>query len=567
MARRFTLKGAQMNTRSSLVGSPTRLPLLIATLALIVACGDAQLPDTAAEDGPTRRPEVPEAQRYGGTVVVAGRNDIGSMNTFESLDIESLQHQIHLLFVTLVEADRRDEPVPYLARSWSFAEDSVSVTFELYEGLNWHDGTPLTASDVAFTFERARDPDTGYPNRAYFDAWTGVEVLDEYTLRFTVRPAANLFFGWTRLPIMPEHILGDVPPSELAGHPFGSTRPVGAGPFRFVERSVGDRWVFEANQDFPEELGGRPYVDRYVYRVIPEDGTRAAALRAGEVDLLTTAAPANVPRFAADSTIRLIEYSEGDYDFIVWNPRRSFFEDPAVRRALTMAIDRPGIVEAVHEGAATVAAGPVGPWHWAYDSTDAPLPYAPDSARAVLEAAGWTDADGDGVRERDERPFRFTMFLTPRDKWRSVATIVRSNLADVGIDMDVEVREIASLQPLVTSPDRRFDAFLLGWVPDRTMDGRSMWACDQVAHPVHFSSYCNPELDAVLDSLLTATDRDVYARLVDRYNDILAADQPYTFLYHPVHRAAARVQLRGVEMDAGGSLATVADWWLEPGAR
>ncbi len=547
--------------------SPVVILLLAATLALAAACGDARTPSESGNAGPGPRPDVPEAERYGGTVVVAGRNDIGSMNGFESLDIESLQHQIHLLFVTLVRADRRDDPLPYLARSWSFADDSASVTFELYRGLTWHDGTPLTARDVEFTYETARNPETGYPNRAYFDAWTGVELLDEYTLRFTIRPAANLFFGWTRLPIMPEHILGDVSPEELAGHPFGSTEPVGAGPFRFVKRAVGDRWVFEANADFPDELGGRPYVDRYVYRVIAEDATRAAALRTGEIDLLTTAAPANVPRFEADSTIRLLEYSEGDYDFIVWNPRRPMFANPDVRRALTMAIDRPGIVEAVHEGAATVAAGPVGPWHWAYDSTDVPLAYAPDSARAALEAAGWTDADGDGVREKDGRPFSFTMFATPRDKWRSIATIVQSNLADVGVEMEVEVREIASLQPLVTSPDRRFDAFMLSWVPDRTMDGRSMWACDQMAHPFHFASYCNPELDAVLDSLLTATDRELYADLVDRYNDILAADQPYTFLYHPTHRAAARVELRGVEMDARGNWATVADWWLEPAAR
>lgn len=544
------------------------LPLVLAAiLALTVGCGDAQRPSASRDGGPVARQHVPEAERYGGTVIVAGRNDIGSLNAFESLDIESLQHQIHVLFVTLVRGDRRDDPMPYLARSWSFAEDSASVTFELYEGLTWHDGTPLTARDVVFTYERARDPETGYPNRAYFDAWTGVEMLDEYTLRFTIRPMANLFFGWTRLAILPEHILGDVPPGELAGHPFGSTEPVGAGPFRFVERSIGDRWVFEANPGFPEELGGRPYVNRYVYRVIAEDATRAAALRAGEIDLLTTAAPANVPRFASDSTIRLLEYSEGDYDFIVWNPRRPMFADPAVRRALTMAIDRSGIVDAVHEGAATVSAGPVGPWHWAYDSTDVPLAYAPDSASAALEAAGWTDVDGDGLREKDGRTFSFTMLVTPREKWRSIATIVQSNLADVGIEMDVEVREIGALQPLVTSPDRRFDAFMLGWIPDRTMDGRSMWACDQVAHPVHFASYCNPALDAVLDSLLTTTDRRVYARLVDRYNDILAADQPYTFLYHPTHRAAARVQLRGVEMDSRGNWATVADWWLEPAAR
>jgi len=425
----------------------------------------------------------------------------------------------------------------------------------------------VTARDVVFTFETARNPASGYPNRDYFDAWEGVELLDEYTLRFTVRPSANLFYGWTRLAIMPAHILGDVPPAALAGHPFGTSSPVGNGPFRFVERVPGDRWVFEANPDFPDALGGRPYVDRYVYRVIADDATQATALRAGEVDLLTTASPANIARFAADTAVRLIPYDDRDYSFIAWNTRRPLFADATVRRALTMAIDRPGIVSAVLEGEGTVGVGPVGPWHWAVDSTDAPLPHAPDSARAVLAAAGWTDGDGDGVLERDGRPFEFTMYVTPRDTWRSIATIVQSNLRDVGIDMEIEVREASSLQPLVTSPDRRFDAFMLTWIPDQTLDDRAMWACDQVAHPVHFSSYCNPDLDAVLDSLLFVTDRDVYAGLVDRYNHILATDQPYTFLYYPAHRAAARVELRGVEMDARGNWVSVTDWWLEPSAR
>lgn len=537
--------------------------MLAMTSLALAACGDAG--DDAS--APAARPEVPEAERYGGTVVVAGRNDIASMNAFTSLDAESLQHQVHLLFVTLLKADEREQPLPYFARSWSFGEDSASVTFELERGLTWHDGEPVTARDVVFTFETVRDPAVGYPNRPHFDAWEGVELLDEYTLRFTVRPAANLFYGWTRLAIMPEHILGDVSPAALATHPFGTRTPVGNGPFRFVERVTGDRWVFEANPEFPDALRGRPYVDRYVYRVIADDATQATALRAGEVDLLTTASPTNIARFAADTAIRLIPYDGRDYSFIAWNTRRPLFEDPAVRRALTMAIDRPGIVDAVLEGEGTVGVGPIGPWHWAVDSAAAPLPHAPDSARAVLAAAGWADADGDGVLDRDDRPFEFTMYVTPRDTWRSIATIVQSNLRDVGIDMEIEVREASSLQPLVTSPDRRFDAFMLTWIPEQTLDDRAMWSCDQVAHPLHFSSYCNPDLDMVLDSLMFLTDRDAYAGLVDRYNEILAIDQPYTFLYYAAHRAAARVELRGVEMDARGNWVSVTDWWLEPSAR
>jgi peptide/nickel transport system substrate-binding protein len=546
-------------------GRRTKLAVLtLFAVGLLTACGDRG--GTPAGGSASARPDVPESERYGGTVVVAGRNDLSSMNPFGTLDFESLQHQNYLLFATLLREGPRGEPQPYLARTWTFDEDSTSVTMELYRGLTWHDGEPVTASDVMFTFERVRDPAAEYANRAWFDPWVGVELLDEYTVRFTVRPAANLFYGWTQLAILPEHLLGDLPAGDLPGADFGF-EPVGNGPFRFVEHVAGDRWVFEADPDFPAELGGRPYVDRYVYRVMPDDGTQVAALRAGEVDLLTVAPPASVPRLEADSTVRLIAYDDRDFDFIAWNARRPMFADPAVRRALTMAIDRQGIIDAVQEGEGVVATGPVGPWHWAFDTTDVPLPFAPDSARAALATAGWTDSDGDGIRDKDGRPFSLTLLATPRDKWRNIATIVQSNLRDVGVDVTVEIREIAAVQPLVTSPDRRFDAFLLTWTPDPTLDERPSWSCDQMTHPVHFSSYCNPELDAVLDSLLAVTDPDTHGGLVDRFNDILAADQPYTFLYYPSHLAAARVELRGVVMDGRGNWLSVADWWLEPSAR
>lgn len=537
----------------------------IAAVSAAAACGG----DSSSEAGDSASPraDFPEAERTGGTVVVAGRNDVMSANSLVSLDTESLQHQIYVLFVTLVRADEDFSPLPYLAREWTFSPDGNSVTFSLREDLTWHDGEPVTARDVAFTFRRVRDPETNYPNPAYFDAWEAVEIVDEHTVRFTVRPTAYPLYGWTRLAIMPEHILGDVPPAELGTHPFGTTQPVGSGPFRFVERLPGDRWVFEANPDFPEDLGGRPYVDRYVYRAIPEDLALTAALRTGEVDVVLQPAPAELPRLAVDSAVTLIEYGAPEYDFIAWNSRRPIFSDAAVRRALTMAIDRGALVAALLEGHGDVAVGPVGPWHWAYDTSDRPIPFAPDSARAALATAGWGDADGDGILDRDGQPFAFELFAAPRDKWQDIAAAVQANLKDVGIEMSIEIREPAAIAPLVFSPDRRFDALLLGWSRDVPLDDRELWACDRIEQPFQFTSYCDAELDAVLDSMQVVADRGVLDALVDRYNDIMAEDQPYTFLYYADHVVAARVELRGAAMDSRGDWVSITNWWLEPAAR
>ncbi len=541
---------------------------LVAFLALGgTGCGDASVPDESGWTRADRAAEVADEARYGGDVVVAGRVDIQSMNALVSNDFESLQHQIHVLFTTLVRNDPEHVPQPYLATSWEFDKDTSQVLFHLREDLRWHDGVPVTAADVAFTFARIKDSRVPFLNPSYFDLWEAAEVVDEHTVRFYLSAHANLLYGWTQTAIMPEHILGDVPAEELDVHPFGTLEPVGSGPFRFVERIPGDRWVFEANQEFPAELGGRPYVDRLVYRQIPDDFALTASLRTGEVDLVIDAAPTMLRNVASDTGIVELSYPAPDYNFIAWNSTRPQFSDPLVRRALTLAIDRETLVQALRGGHGTVASGPVGPWHWAYDTAWRPLPYDPDSAAALLDVAGWTDTDGDGVRDRDAVPFRFELLSTPRREWRSTQTMVQASLARIGIDTRLTVRERGALIPLVTGADRRFDAVLAGWARDVPLDDRDLWACNQVGQPAQFTSYCNAELDPVLDSMRVTADRSRLRSLIGRYQEIIAADQPYTFLYYVDRVDLHRARLHGVEMDSRGDWVGVTRWWIDPDAR
>jgi peptide/nickel transport system substrate-binding protein len=541
--------------------------LLLAVCGL-AACGESR-PANEATPGwissIRTEPDIPEAQRYGGTVVVAGRGDPVSMNSLVSTDFESEQHQIYVLFVTLVANDEDYEPLPYFASSWEFDSDTSEVVFHLRHDLEWHDGTPVTSRDVAFTFDRLKDPAVPFPNPSYFDYWDAVEVIDPVTVRFFIRPHANALFGWTQTAIMPEHILGEVPPEDLESHPFGILSPVGNGPFRFAERVPGDRWVFEANPDFPEELGGRPYVDRLVYRQIPDEFALAAALQTGEVDLVIEASPSMLDQVADDPGVISVSYPAPEYAFIAWNSRRPEFADPRVRRALSMAIDRETLVQAVLGGNGTVAPGPVGPWHWAYDSTWAPLPYAPEDAAALLDEAGWADSDGDGTRDREGEPFRFELLATPRRDWAAIQTLVQASLGQVGVEVEPVVREQGALVPLVVGADRRFDAVIIGWARDVPLNDIDLWACDQVGQPFQFTSYCNPELDPVLDSISLVADRDRLRSLIRRYHELIVEDQPYTFLYFVDRVDLARSRVYGTRMDSRGDWVEVARWWVHDG--
>lgn len=543
---------------------PTRLPVAcVLGLLLIGGCGGDAEP--AGEAPPPA--EVPEAQRYGGTLVVGSLADLQTMNPLVTTDFGSIQFQRHVLFTTLVRHDEELRPRPYLARSWEMSPDSNVVTFHLRTDVSWHDGTPVTARDVLFTFDRLKNPDVGFPNAQYFDYWDAAEFVNDSTVRFNLQPHNAFLFGWTQVAILPEHILVGVPPYELANDPFGTVRPVGNGPFRFVERVPGDRWVFEAYPDFPQELGGRPYLDRLVYREIADETAMLAELRTGGIDMILGASGPMVERAESDSAITVHAFAAPDYSFIAWNPRRPFFADPAVRNALTMAIDREAMVETVRGGYGTVATGPVGPWHWSYDESWTPIPHLPDSAATILETAGWVDSDGDGVRDRNGVPFRFEIVSSPGREREQMGQLIQFDLAAVGVEASLQVLELPALIPLVTSPDRRFDAVIGAWVRDVQLDDRDLWSCEMVGQMFQFTSYCNRSLEPVLDSIPRTVDRDRLQDLIRRYHEAIAADQPYTFLFYQEAVDLYRTWVKGVELDTRGDLQSVASWWIRPEGR
>ena len=525
---------------------------------LLAACGGE------APDGGT---EAPPAGRSGGTAVVGGLAEVPTVNPFFLNDYVGSQLAQEALFVRLVALDADLRPVPRLARSWSWSGDSTRITFRLREDVRWHDGDTVDAGDVAFTYRTVRDPDVGARGRLLFDRWDSVQVVDDHTIRFRVDPGYEPLFAWTRVPVAPEHVLGDVPPTELSSHPFGTTELVGAGPFRLVEHRPGDRWVLEANPDFPEDLGGPPLLDRLVYRVVPDGTTLLAELRGGEVDFYLRVLPAQVDEIRADTALRLATFDFPSYSFVAWNSRREPFDEPGVRRALTMGIDRTELVEAGVEGLGTVASGPVGPWHPAYDTAWRPLPHAPDSARALLAAAGWRDADGDGVRERDGRPLRFELTVPDVSMRRDLAVMIQAQLSEVGVSVQPEIREYGSLVSRLTGSARDFDAALLSYQPDLVVDDRDLWSCERPDAPLHLSGWCDEELDAVMDSAAVATDRERRRALLRRYHESVHRAQPFTFLYFEERAAGLRRSLRGVELDARGDLVSVGDWWLERRSR
>ncbi|MDX1673622.1 MAG: ABC transporter substrate-binding protein [Longimicrobiales bacterium] len=506
----------------------------------------------------------PPSPPQGGTVVIAAGAELDFANPLVSVDAWTNEILRYVLFTPLIRYAPDLTFEPALAESWEM-EGDTAVVFHLRRDVWWHDGRPTTAHDVLFTFDRAVDPATGFPNADYFAHWTGGVVLDSFTIRFRMRPHAEPLGGWPFTPIVPEHLLDTIPPERLRQAAF-NTDPVGNGPFRFVSHRPGDRWVFEANPEYPEALGGPPALDRLVWRVVPESAAQIAELRVGEADLALQPRPGTEEELAQHEGIRAVRKPSRNFSFIAWNGKRPPLDDARVRHALALAIDRQAILTGLRHGLGELGVGPVGPFHWAWADALEPLAFDPDSALAILDQAGIRDRDADDTLERaDGSDFAIELKLVAgRELSRDVAEAVRSDLAAIGIDATTRATEMTTLFSDVTSPDRRFDAALLGWTADFRLDLRDLFHSGSLDGPYQFASYGNAEVDSLMDAAVRIPDRSASGPIWTRIQEVLLAEQPWTLLYYQTDVFLARERVRNLDMDIRGALVHVADWWVDP---
>ncbi|HEV2132087.1 MAG TPA: ABC transporter substrate-binding protein [Longimicrobiaceae bacterium] len=550
--------------------------LLALALLLLAGCGEGEAGDidTAAFE------RIPEAERYGGTAILPTISGLTTMNPLVVGDYGSQVAQRSLLFTPLVRYDENLEPMAGIAERWDtvrVAPDTLEITFHLRRDLRWHDGEPVTAEDVLFTFERMTDPRVAYPGIARLAHWSRrAELLDSHTLRFRLRPHPEFLEVWYVTPVVPRHILGSVPPEELRTHPFGTQAPVGNGPFRFVRHVANQEWVFEANPDYPESLGGRPYLDRVVYRHVPDATTTLTEVLTGRVDEAGLR-PEQVERVRAAPNVRVVQFTIPQWTYIGWNTRLPLFEDARVRRALTMALDRQAIVDGVLYGIPEVGRSPVTPAHWAFAGDDPQtwVPYDPEGARRLLAEAGWTPGPDGILRDASGRRFSFTVKTRlGNDSWREITEIMQAQYARLGIEVRPQLVEGATLvqhlQGRVNAQGERvrnFEAVVLNWVEAFGKDDSPLLHSRSRNEPQGYVGYANPEADRLLDTLAVIVDREEARPFWIRYQRLMASEVPYTVLYYGKPTVAVSNRLQGVQMDARGDLATVQRWWIPPSLR
>jgi peptide/nickel transport system substrate-binding protein len=543
----------------------------VLAVGVLAACGggDGGGAGGAAKGAPDRDAQVPEAQRRGGTIVVAAIGEIPDMNPLTATDQTADNVRQFVLFTPLITYNEKLEPVPYLARSWEVNADTTELTFHLRNDIYWQDGVKTTAYDVKFSYDLARNPDTGFPNLAFWTHYGDATVPDSFTFKVKMTPHADYLDPWRSFAPAPQHILKGVAPAQMRNQPFSTRAVVANGPFKFVSHTEGQSWVFEANDRWPAELGGRPYADRIVFRPIPEPTTLLTELLNGNIDYYIAPTSDQAQQIEQNPNTRLATFPDRQFAVISWNERKPFFRDANVRRALTMAIDRESIVQGVRRGYGQLANSTVPPFYWNYDpQAGADLKYDPEKAKQLLAQAGWRDTNGDGILDKDGKPFSFTLYTNSGNRERQdITEIVQAQLKAVGIAVQPRLAEWGSLLDRLQREPRDYDAAVVGWVTEFRIDDSDLFSCEKLKEPFQWVGYCDRETQRYLDTLPKIADRAAAKPLWIEYQRRISHDQPFTFLYFTRRLEGVHERLRNVHPDARGDWVGAARWYLDPRMR
>jgi len=495
-------------------------------------------------------------QRPADIVVYASGTDLESGNPLVTIHPLSRQIQRFALFVTLARYDSALAPVPYAARGWEWSPDHSMLTFHLVPDLRWHDGQRTTARDAAFTIDAARDPATGYWRAADLASIDSARARDDTTLEIRFRSPQPAFpLVLCELPLLPSHLLGSVPRGDMRRVPF-DVDPVGNGPFRFVERRPGERWVFRRNDAFPADLGGPPRMRGIVVSVVDEPTTKFAGLASGDLDVAGIS-PAMAPLASRDKSLRVIDYPVLFTTGLVFNVHKPPFDDVRVRRAISLSLDRERIVRAALAGFATPAAGPVPP--------ESPLALdgapAHDTARAdsLFDAAGYARAPG-GERMRGGQPFSFDL-LTVGSGDNAVEQLVQADLGTRGVHVNIRQVELGAFLTEARTQPKKFDVLIAGVPGDVSLAFlSSMFDSRQAGGVLDYTGYHSPALDSLFAAARAARGDTERAAAWRRVQADLAASVPVAWIYHSRGVQGVAANLRNVVMDLRGELTTIAKW-------
>ncbi len=514
----------------------------------------------------------------GGTMVIATAADATSLLP-SIVNVITDRQVTDLLFDRLADIGDNLNAVgdkgfkPQLAERWEWAADSLSIVFHINPKAKWHDGQPVKASDVRYSVNLIKDPALASPAAPLIANIDSVSVRDSVTaVVWFKRHTPEQFYDFVyQVSIVPEHVLGNTPAAKLRDSEI-TRHGIGSGRFRLAKWEPGARIELVSDT---ANYRGRAKLDRVVFAISPDFNAAATRFFAGDADVFENLRPEHFPKLAGDTARRSVAYPSLGYTFLAFNlmdpkaPGRPnpIFGERAVRRALTMAIDRRAMLKNVFD---TIGIPLYGPFPRAInvaDTTLPQLPYDTTKAKALLDSAGWL-AGPDGIRAKNGRRLEFAI-TTPSSSAarKQYAVLIQDALRRVGASVTLDESDFASF--IAKQSNRGFDAEMGNYNTDPSVSGfKQSWSTSGMTKDGgNYVSYSNPTVDAALDSAILTFDPARTRSYARRAFETIIEDAPAVWLYELAPRAGIAKRIRTTPMRADGWWSGLADWWVPANER
>jgi len=515
--------------------------LVFVLVAAVIAAGCIGGGTTTTQTGTqsptsTQVPSPTSSQPKGESMLV-----IGYTRDPDTLDVQKstwIDITTSIVFAPLINLDSNGDIIPGLAESFEVSEDGKVITFHLRRGIKDALGNPITAEDVKFVFDRYMNPETKSPTAPLvLGTLKEVKVLDDYTIQLIYEKPygpALTFLTMQSVGIFSKEYYDSVGEVE-----FGQ-KPAGTGPY-YVTKWVRGAYIdYARNPNYKREYlpdpvlknPGPPYIEKVRFRIIKEPFTLISEFKAGNVHVLLNVPPEYYKELKADPRVTMVSFLEYVLHYIGFNCQKPPFDDPRVRQAINMAIDREPIIEYALEGLAVPIHGPLVPTMMGYSEkmeeyAKQKYPYDPEKAKQLLAEAGWKDTDGDGILDKDGKPFEIEMWIsTGEPEAQKVAQIIQDQLAKIGIKIKIRIVEESVFTDLVSKGQHQMYLLRYG-----LMDAQILFYMFHSTKGVKRMYFYKPELDEALEKMGTTVDPKERQKYIEEAEKILIDGAPMVPLY------------------------------------
>lgn len=437
------------------------------------------------------------------------------------------------LYNTLIDINENLEFVPELAKSWEISDDGKTYTFELQQGVVFHDGTPFNAKAVKFNFERMLDPEFASPRSSEINLVTEVKAIDEHTVEVKLEKPYAPF-----LSVLTDRAGMMVSPTAVKkeGESF-SNKPVGTGPYKLVDRVQQDHINLTRFEDYWRE---KPAIKNVVYKPYPDGNSRVTNLISGKLDIVNKIPYKDIDKLKNASNVKMSVKDGLGFQGLMLNTESAPFNNKKVRQAINIAIDRAAIAKVIFHDGVSPAVSPFPPSSWAHPD-DMKIPEADiEKAKKLLKESGQSNVS-------------FTLKITPKPEEKQLGQMLQSMLGQIGVKVKIEMVEFGALLEQMRNHD--YDALRIGWSGRVDPDGNAYtWFSTEGS--LNDMSYSNPEVDKLLSKARTLTDQAKRKELYIEVAHILWEDAPYIFIFHEKDYKPMKKYVEGFKHVADGMIRT-----------